>query len=367
MQKRVFFSLIHNWRVKLASVLVAFSLWAWQSATQIREKSINVPVVYKNMPKGFVFTNNPHRFIKVKLTGREENLNFSTSALKAEVDLADANITKKYYKVIFNNAQLPESIRLSGFPERLQVLLEQVEEKTITISVRIVGKPNESYRLGRVTLRPARITIAGPKSELSNIKEVSAGTINVAQMTQSINRRLPIRLSENITILGAKNAVDVRVPFIPLSNTIERTMMVSIVPIALDSFLKASLSVEKVGVQLQGERSALKKLNASDISVTINLGSTHFNPRTNRILPYDNEPNIPIEVTLKKYQDKIAIVQINPDHLDVNFSPKNPIGKKPPLPDNIDEGGKGGGEKKSDKNKNQRLKENKETGDANAP
>ncbi|MCB1199834.1 MAG: YbbR-like domain-containing protein [Leptospiraceae bacterium] len=316
-----------NWQAKFASLLLAFSLWSWQTSTKISESSINIPVVYKNKPADLTYKSEPPRFLKLKLLGREENLKFSTSSLRAVVDLQEAQNGTEEFKIEFDERQLPENIRIAEFTRRINVQFEAIEEKNLPLRVNLTGEAEDGYRIGRVSINPASVTVEGPASELRKYKELVLLSLDASKLRKNYLRKVTVNAPASLRISKGKEA-EISIPVLSLGNTTERLLEIPIKAQGLDPALLAVFSEKTVKIQLQGDREALKKLQIADVRATVDLSSTKFNPRTMRILPYDNEPSLQIDANLIRYKKEIAVLSIIPEKVAARFTIRPEYQKK---------------------------------------
>jgi hypothetical protein len=95
-------------------------------------------------------------------------------------------------------------------PRKVRVVLDAMVERELEVSPRIEGTPAKGFVVKRVTSNPARIRMAGPKSELRRLARVYTLPISLEGHSASFTTRAmleppgrQIRTLEEVSILVA--------------------------------------------------------------------------------------------------------------------------------------------------------------------
>jgi len=182
---------LKNVGLKLLSIVLAVFLWAVVLGEQKVEVRMTIPLEIKDMPHDLILVNEPVETLEVRLRGPKTLV---TTLAPREVVLE--GLPKTF--VEGENAILirPEAIRVPRgievvevTPHRVRVVLEAIVVREVEVSPRIEGAPAKGFVLKRVTSSPARVRMAGPKSELRRLARVYTLPISLEGQTASFSTR----------------------------------------------------------------------------------------------------------------------------------------------------------------------------------
>lgn len=319
---------IEDYLAKLICLAIGSGLWFYVEFARVAQTTLNIPVEYIKKPANLYLKSGQARFVKIVVRGREEFLKFSTTGIKAEVNLANAKSGEGSYPLIFDSRQLPERVELASRAENLTVALEKGLSRVVPVRVATTGNPDAQFRVLRATSTPQQIEIDGPEAAVAAIQAIETEAVDLEGARANIQRKVNLRIPDQVATDKVKNVV-VRVEFI--QKTYSEEQQFEQIPLKvqnLDAALNAALSDNMVSVVVQGESGAVKKLKASDFYAWVNAEDTRYNARTGNILPYANESGVPVKARILSGNKKVQIVAITPDKVNVRFSVKPEYAKK---------------------------------------
>lgn len=319
---------VEDYVAKIICFIIGCGLWFYVEFARVSQTTLNIPVEYVKKPANLYLKQGQPRFIKVTVRGRDEFLKFSTTGIKAEVNLANARGGDASYPVVFDVRQLPERVELAAKPDALSVGLEAGASKVVPVRVMTNGTPDAAWKIQKINVVPQQIEIDGPEAVIGAMQSLDTETVDVEGASKTINRKINLRIPDQVST-DKTRSVTVRVDFMP--KTFSEEIQFEQIPLRiqnLDAALNAALSDTVVQVQLQGESSAVKKLKASDIYIYVNAEDTRFNSRTGSILPYANESGVPVKGRVLNGSKKVQIVSITPDKVNIRFTVKPEYSKK---------------------------------------
>jgi hypothetical protein len=163
-----------NLGLKLLSVVLAVFLWAVVVGEQKVEVTMNVPLDIKGVPANLALMNEPTDTLEVRVRG-PKTLISTLSPGEITVQGLPGNFVEGENVI----AVRPEMIRVPRgiqvvevAPHRVRVLLDAVVEREVEVSPRLEGRPAQGFVVKRVTSSPARIRVAGPRSDLRRLTRV---------------------------------------------------------------------------------------------------------------------------------------------------------------------------------------------------
>lgn len=319
---------IEDYLAKLICLAIGSGLWFYVEFARVSQTTLNVPVEYIKKPANLYLKAGQARFVKIVVRGRDEFLKFSTTGIKAEVNLANGQGGERSYPLLFDARQLPERVELASRPDAITVGLEKGMSKVIPVRVSTTGNPDAQFRLLRATATPQQIEIDGPEAAVAAIQAIETDAVDIEGARANIQRKVNLRIPDQVATDKLKNVV-VRVELI--QKTYSEEQQFEQIPLKvqnLDAALNAALSDNVVSVLVQGESGAVKKLKSSDFYAWVNAEDTRYNSRTGNILPYANESGMPVKARILSGNKKVQIVAITPYKVNVRFSVKPEYAKK---------------------------------------
>ncbi|MEW6094272.1 MAG: CdaR family protein [Chloroflexota bacterium] len=171
-------------------------------------------------------------------------------------------------------------------PASVQVRLPVVQMggyRDLAVKVVTVGRPASGYRLASVAAFPPIVTVYSADTVLieSLPGYVETSALDLSGASEDIEKQLSLTLPAGVTLVGDQNVL-VQVGITP----IEGSLTVSYRPvevIGLGTGFKAQVSPVTVDVILSGPIPALESLNASDVTVSVDVSGR--GPGTYQLTP----------------------------------------------------------------------------------
>lgn len=162
-----------NFGLKIAALALGTLLWFTVSGHQI-ERRISVPLSFRNVPAPLEMTGEQTERVSVHVRGDDNIVSALTEgALRVVVDLAGGQSGANIMPLRTDQVAAPARVEVMQIdPGTVTVMLERAAQIAVAVRPTLEGRPAPGYVLGRVTVDPERVLIAGPESRLT-------GAINV--------------------------------------------------------------------------------------------------------------------------------------------------------------------------------------------
>lgn len=320
---------IEDYIAKLICLAIGAGLWFYVEFARVTQTTFNVPVEYVKKPANLYLKQGQPRFIKLTVRGRDEFLKFSTSGIKAEVNLANAKSGDAHYPIIFDTRQLPERVELAQRPETLLVGLEKGSTRTVPVHVVTSGNPDANWKLLKAVATPAELEIDGPEALIGSLQGLDTEPVDVEGAAKSFGRKINLRIPDQVSTDKIRS-VNVRIELI--QKTFSEEAQFDQIPLRvqnLDAALDAALSDKAVQIRVQGESAAIKKLRPADFYVFVNAEDTRYNAKTGSILPYATESGVSVKARVLSGGKKVQVISITPDKVNIRFTVRPEYAKKP--------------------------------------
>jgi YbbR domain-containing protein len=277
--RRIGRSIVHNWPLKLAAIVVATLLYAGLVASQDSSTYPGpITVLPDNKPADTVITNQLKDIEQIRYLAPADAPRLTGDDFKATVDLANAKADGEAasYRVTVTAVD-PRVTILDFRPRSIQVVLDVLASKTLEVTVD-TGTPPAGLEIGEVTVDPPQVLVAGPSGAVNRVAQVKV----VAAIDSSgidIDRDFQPRAvdADGEVVQGVELApptVHVTIPV--YTNKESRTVPVN--PLVTGNpaagFRIAAVAVDPLVVAVEGDGEQLADLAAADTMPVSIAGAT---------------------------------------------------------------------------------------------
>jgi YbbR domain-containing protein len=192
-------ALSENWPIKLASLLLAVTLWFYVTSKGQTELSLTVPLELRNVPQGMAVVGDIAAVVEIRLQGQERPLRDVASSRKVlvAVDLSRARLGENRIHLSADDVRRPSGVAVTYLaPAEISVRLERLMRRTVRLKAVIQGSPAPGYRFAGVTVTPPSITVEGPAGIIESFSRLQTMPIDITGMTE------PLTLEPRIDFRG---------------------------------------------------------------------------------------------------------------------------------------------------------------------
>ncbi len=179
--------LLENWPIKLASLVLAVTLWLYVTSKGKTELSLTVPLELRNVPQGMAVVGDIPASIEVRLQGQERALRDISSSKKVtgSVDLSKAREGENRIHLSPDDIRRPAGVSVTYLsPMEISVRLEQLLQRTFRLKAVLRGRPAPGYRVAGVTVTPPRITLEGPAGVIQSFDRLETMPIDITDLKE---------------------------------------------------------------------------------------------------------------------------------------------------------------------------------------
>ena len=266
------FSPFRHLGLKLMAVALAALLWLIVAGDHLVERSLRVPLEYRNIPAELELVGDPPTDVDVRLRGSSALLGrLEPRDIIAVLDLASARPGSRMFHLRSDEVRAPYGVEVAQVvPSTVAVDLEKSGRRTLPVVPALDGEPAPGYVIGRVTSEPATVEVAGPESRL---KQLTGATTEPVQITGSHTRVrdvVTVGMTDSAVRLVQPQNATITVDVVPAP--VEREL--AGVPIRwrnLQAGLSATIKPVLARVTARGRREALADLRAGSIDAFVDL------------------------------------------------------------------------------------------------
>lgn len=180
-------TIIENWPIKLASLVLAVTLWFYVTSKGKTEVSMTIPLALRNVPAGMAVVGDVPARLDVRLQGQERALRDIAAGRRAAgaVDLSRGREGDNLIRLSPEDIVRPAGVAVTHLsPYEITVKLERLVRKTVRLVPVTQGRPAAGHRLVSVGIKPARVTVEGPSSAVRSITELSTLPVDITGLTE---------------------------------------------------------------------------------------------------------------------------------------------------------------------------------------
>ena len=186
--------LTENWALKLLALVFACILWFFVTGEQKLERSYAVPLELKNMPAEMMVANDIPNLVDVRISGpRTLLMNLQLQDIGIAVNLKDLEPGLTTLKRLEERLNLPGPLKVTRLsPSYIDVKLERVVSKNVTVKPQFSGNPAAGYRVAAVRIVPPQVMIEGAESEVAGVDSVNTETLDLIDARETLREKVSL-------------------------------------------------------------------------------------------------------------------------------------------------------------------------------
>lgn len=268
--------LFNNPLQKLLALGLAITIWIFAPApnkSNLTEIQFFVPMSYVNLPKDLDIVSDRLQSVSVSVeVPASEVQKANPSLFQAVIDLEDAVPGEQTYELNRDNVKIQDSlnVRITRVtPSSMDLVFEEIIEKTLPIKPVFVGEVSKGYVRERVDMQPAFITVRGPKSVAEKIEQLETKAIDIENLNSHIEMSVQISLPKGISVKEPRPDFYIAKIRIGSEPVVFKFLDV---PIGIvNQTYVTRINPKKFNVVLRGPRTIMETLNKLDIQAFIDL------------------------------------------------------------------------------------------------
>lgn len=258
--------------LKLVAVALAALLWLIVAGDHLVERSMRVPLEFRNLPNELEIVGDPPTTVDVRLRGSSAQLaRLEPREVVAVLDLTQARTGSRMFHLRNDEVRAPYGVEVSQVvPGTLALDLEKSGRRTVPVVPALDGEPAPGFVIGKVTSDPSSVEVAGPESRLKQLTGATTEPVAVDGKKERFNDQVTVGITDSaVRLVQAQNArVTVEILPAPVEHEFAG------VPVRMRNLgqgLRASAQPTLARVTVRGRREALNDLRAGSIDAFVDL------------------------------------------------------------------------------------------------
>lgn len=272
-----------NLGLKAMAVALATLLWLIVAGDQLGDRTMRVPLEFRNVPPNLEIVGDPPTAVDVRLRGSSALLGrLEPRELVAVLDLGSARPGSRMFHLRNDEVRAPYGVEVAQVvPGTIALEMEKSARRTLPIVPAVDGQPAPGFVLGRATADPQTVEVAGPESHLRRLTGATTEPVDVSGATGRVSDQVTVGVADSAVRLVKALTARVTVEIVPAP----RERAISGVPVRyrnLASGLKAQVKPVLTSVTVRGGRDPIEALRAGEIEAFIDLaglGAGRYNLR----------------------------------------------------------------------------------------
>ena len=167
--------------LKFFAIVLAALLWLTVAGEHVVERSLRVPLEFRNIPEALEIVGNTPDTVDVRLRGSSAVLSrLQAGEIVAVLDLSSARSGSRLFHIRNDEVRAPFGVEVSQVvPTTLALELEKSARRKVPVVPAIEGDPAPGFVVGKWVADPATVEIVGPDSHVRQVAEATTEPISV--------------------------------------------------------------------------------------------------------------------------------------------------------------------------------------------
>ncbi len=269
--------------LKILAIALASLLWLTVAGEHVVERSLRVPLEFRNIPVAVEIVGNTPDSVDVRLRGSSAVLSrLQAGDIVAVLDLSAARTGSRLFHIRSDEVRAPFGVEVAQVvPATLGLELEKSARRKVPVMPAIEGEPTPGFVVGSYVADPATVEIVGPDSHVRQVAEATTEPVSVKDARARIHDKVTIGVVDASVRLVQAQSANVTVEIWPAP--VERRL--PDVPVRwrnLGTGLRAQMSPQLVHVTVRGSKDPLAGLRSDGVQAFVDLaglGAGRYNLR----------------------------------------------------------------------------------------
>ena len=254
------------------AIALATLLWLIVAGDHLVERSMRVPLEFRNIPSELEIVGDPPTAVDVRVRGSSALLaRLEPREIVAVLDLSTARPGSRMFHLRNDEVRAPYGVEVAQVvPGTLALDLEKSGRRTLPVVPALDGEPAPGFVIGKVTTDPATVDVTGPQSRLKQLTGATTEPVAVDGKRERFSDEVTVGITDSAVRLVQPQNAKVTVDVLPAP--VERDLVG--VPVRMRNVgagLTAKVQPILTRVTVRGRREALADLRAGTIEAFVDL------------------------------------------------------------------------------------------------
>ncbi len=173
---------VHNFWLKLVSLLLAIGLWMVVARGPIAEVEMNVPIEFRNLPDTLEIDSASFTKAQIRVRGPEPVIHrLVASDVRAEIDLADVRPGERTFDLTGRQIHVPQDVKVVQIiPGQFHLSFDNRATRVVEVRPRVTGTFASGMRVAQVIADPPNMEIIGPRRRVDAVEAAITDPVDVS-------------------------------------------------------------------------------------------------------------------------------------------------------------------------------------------
>lgn len=172
---------VHNFSLKLLSLLLATGLWFMIARDeQPAEVAIRAPIVFQHVPEKLEISTESIPEAQIRVRGPERMIRqLKTNEVQAEIDLTGVKSGERTFDLTSQQVRHPRDVEIKQIvPSQLRLAFDTRLTREVPVNPRVTGIFASGEEIVKKDCDPPRVTISGPRRHVERIDAATTDPID---------------------------------------------------------------------------------------------------------------------------------------------------------------------------------------------
>lgn len=270
----MFKRILHNWHVKIISLVIAMFLVFFTKASSLKEEPVVVDLATITN-NNYTFTESLPQRVTLMLKGEESEIQkVPVNDIIAYIDASGIKKDGVYTLPILikqdSVSTTTNKVEISVYPVSIKIKIEEKVTKYLRVESSITGIPAHGYELTSRFINPGVISVSGPRQHMDLLETIETEPIDLSGKNSDFKTRVRLNLNDPLLTFPEGEFVDFQ-GIIGETTVVKVVENVNIAVKELQPDLEILSELPQVSVNVEGALLSLQDFTKNNVSLTINL------------------------------------------------------------------------------------------------
>ena len=173
---------VHNFWLKLISLLLAAGLWLVVAHDPPAEVEMKVPLEFRNLPENLEIDSASFTEAQIRIRGPERVIHrLQSSDVRAEIDLANVRPGERTFDLNAGQVHVPHEVEVVQIiPGQFHLSFDDRETRVVEVRPRVTGNFASGMRVAQVVADPPKVVITGPRRRVEAVEAATTDPVDVS-------------------------------------------------------------------------------------------------------------------------------------------------------------------------------------------
>ncbi len=173
---------VHNFWLKLVSLLLAIGLWMVVARDPIAEVEMKVPIEFRNLPDNLEIDSASFTEAQIRVRGPERVIHrLGVTDVRAEIDLAGVRPGERTFDLTGRQIHVPQDLQVVQIiPGQFHLSFDNRATRIVEVRPRVTGTFASGMRVAQVIADPPNIPIIGPRRRVDAVEAAITDPVDVS-------------------------------------------------------------------------------------------------------------------------------------------------------------------------------------------